>query len=92
MKIKETKMVTKPREETYLVSLTCDKCDREMMYDHEPYNPYNNEWFKMTTGMSFPEGGSGKSHKLDLCEECAKKMLELLKENGYKVYEVDWDF
>jgi len=80
------------KEVTILDSLTCDKCGKDMMYEHDPYNAYYSNWFEMRTGTDYPSYNFGIDYKLDLCEDCAKKLLALLILNDYKVYEKEWDW
>ena len=68
--------------------LQCDKCGNEIktgLYDAFSFD------FEVRTGESYPEGGNGQLFNMDLCQECFKELLELLKENKYRVDEKEWD-
>jgi len=89
MEIRKTKLVTKEVEETVECYDVCDKCGiriNTVLYDAFDFD------FELKTGTSYPEGGSGDKWMLDLCEDCAKAAIELLKANGYKVREEEWDW
>jgi len=67
----------------------CDKCGKEIevrMYDAFEFS------MEHKTGDIYPESGGGKLQTLDLCPECVLGFIQLLKENGYKVQECEWDY
>lgn len=67
----------------------CDKCG--IIIKNKQYDAFNFE-LEYKTGTAYPEGGSGDKYELDLCENCAPKAIQLLKENGFKVQESEWDW
>lgn len=71
------------------ISCTCDKCGEEIKTDY--YDAFDFD-FKLKTGFSYPEGGSGEKIILDLCKECAKMLVSFLQDNGFKTRTEDWDF
>lgn len=73
--------------ESYLV---CDKCG-ERIETESMYDSFECE-FVYKTGDSYPEGGSGEKQELDLCQKCGLDAIKLLKENGFKVRETEWDW
>lgn len=68
----------------------CDKCN-EKIETESNYDAFECE-FIYKTGDSYPEGGSGEKFELDLCQKCGKEAVELLKGNGFKVQESEWDW
>ncbi len=73
-----------------LDSLICDKCDQEI--DETAYSAYDADWFELREGSSFPEGGSGTSIVMELCQECSEDLVDLLHKNGYKTRKEEWDW
>lgn len=89
--MKKTHSEIKTKEVIILDSYTCDKCGTDLIKEIDGWNAYSVDWFKMKTGMDYGDGGRGINYKLDLCEECAKKLLSLLILNDYKIYEEEWE-
>lgn len=67
----------------------CDKCGEKVSKDNFDAFNFNLEYH---TGENYPEGGSGEKTTLDLCIECAPKLIELLNNNGFKTNAKDWDY
>ena len=65
----------------------CDKCGKRIERD-VPFDAFNSS-FIYETGDSFPEGRFTESQQLDLCQDCGIIAMNLLKENGFKFYEVN---
>ena len=61
---------------------TCDKCGCEVSNGTFRVNEIELSYL---IGDSYPEGMFADSYKIDLCEPCGKQMIELLKDNGYKI-------
>jgi hypothetical protein len=38
------------------------------------------------------EGGSGEKQEMELCQNCAVKLVDLLRANGYRVTDSEWDW
>ena len=66
----------------------CDKCDKKIVKTNW-YDAFKFE-FIHKTGDEFPEGGSGDVQTMELCQECAVDLVELLRENGYRVNDSSW--
>ena len=84
--IKTEKQLKDVTVECYVL---CDKCGekiKDKLYDAFTFD------MEYKIGDAYPKGGSGGKWGLDLCPVCAPKFIELLKENGYKVQESEWDY
>ena len=66
----------------------CDKCGDRIKYGL--FDAFNFE-LEYRTGEQYPEGGSGDKYNIDLCHKCAPKLIQLLKENDYKIQCNEWD-
>ena len=44
------------------------------------------------TGGSYPEGGSGEKQEMELYQKCAVELVVLLRENGYRVTDSEWNW
>lgn len=67
----------------------CDKCNQKVStgsYDAFDFT------FEHKTGYSYPDGGSGETDTMDLCPKCAKELVEMLKNNGYRINTEEWDW
>ena len=89
LEIVKKKIVTKAVEEIVERYSLCDKCDEKIIAT--AYETFSCE-LQHKTGESFPEGGSGSSQDLELCKKCAPELIELLKKNGYRIIDSEWDF
>lgn len=67
----------------------CDKCNSKIKTS--TFDAFECE-FIHKTGNSFPEGGSGNKQEMELCQQCAVELVDLLIENGYRINESEWDF
>jgi hypothetical protein len=67
----------------------CDKCNEKIKTGR--YNAFKCE-FIHKTGSSYPEGGSGEKQEMELCQNCAVKLVDLLRANGYRVTDSEWDW
>jgi hypothetical protein len=43
-------------------------------------------------GVQYPEGGSGDEEVMDLCQTCARELVEKLKEMGYGIRKDRWEW
>lgn len=68
----------------------CDKCN-EKIKKEDSYDAFECE-FIYKTGSSYPEGGSGEKQEMELCQKCAVELVALLKTNGYRVTDSEWDW
>ncbi len=66
----------------------CDKCNEKI--ETKRFDVFKCQ-FIHKTGEIYPEGGSGELEAMDLCQTCACILIDLLRENGYKVNSSDWD-
>lgn len=66
----------------------CDKCNEEIKTKR--FSAFCCK-FIHKTGDIYPEGRSGESQEMDLCQKCAVVLVELLKNNGYRINNSDWD-
>ena len=67
----------------------CDKCNEKIgigAFDAFEFN------LKYRTGGQYPEGGRGLEKEMELCDKCADGCIQLLKDNGYRIAESDWDW
>lgn len=85
IQIKENQL----REVVVSERCVCDKCGEDIVK-----NTYDAFSFELSyqIGDCYPEGGSGEKWELDLCQDCAVKAKDLLKNNGYRFIESDWDY
>lgn len=80
--IKEVEVIT----ESYSL---CDKCNKKINIGvHDAFN-FELEY---KTGDNYPEGGSGDKKEMELCPKCADDCIKLLKDNGYRINESEWDY
>gem|GEM_PF-4012010 len=68
----------------------CDKCNEKIETEYN-YDAFECE-FIHKTGSSYPEGGSGEKQEMELCQKCAVALVALLRQNGYRVNDSEWDF
>ena len=69
--------------------IICDKCGKEIMLD--AYDAFECK-FEYKIGDVYPEGGSVESLNLDLCKNCGKEAIEILKSKGFNFYKEDHDY
>ena len=89
MRITKTKKVVKEVIETTEDYYTCDKCSRKIVYEGNDAFEFN---LSLKEGRYYPGSGCGEIEKLDLCNGCAIEAIDLLKTNGFNVYQEDWDY
>jgi hypothetical protein len=87
MKIRERKR--RSYTEDAIVEILCDKCGKKIQAGR--YDAFEFK-FVHKTGSSYPEGGSGEQQDMDLCPECAVECVALLRANGYRVSDTEWDW
>lgn len=81
------KMVTEQVERVF--KTTCDKCDKEITGCHgENYYEFD---FERRSGVAYPEYQNYDVEKIDLCEDCSRKMIDDLSELGYKFQKTEVD-
>ena len=68
----------------------CDKCNCKIEKE-DSYDSFECE-FTHKTGSSYPEGGSGEKQEMELCQKCAVECVELLRANGYRITDSEWDW
>ena len=68
----------------------CDKCNCKIKKESS-YDSFICE-FAHKTGNNYPDGGTGKNQEMELCQKCAVKCVELLRTNGYRVTDSEWDW
>ena len=66
----------------------CDKCDEKIEVDM--YDAFSCD-FTVTTGHRISNDGSGEYQEMELCKICTDKLVEFLKENGYRIRTREWD-
>ena len=81
--VKEVEVIT----ESYTL---CDKCNNKIKLQ-DSYDSFECE-FIHKTGSAYPEGGSGEKQEMEICQKCAAELVTLLRENGYRVADSNWDF
>ena len=89
MRVKKTKKQIKEVEVIIEDYRLCDKCNEKIQ--NKSYSAFKFE-LSCKTGESFPDGGSGEEKKMELCDKCADDCLKLLKSNGYRINESEWDW
>ncbi len=67
----------------------CDKCGKKIEKDE--YDAFEFD-FKLKEGTQYPEGGSGDEEEMDLCQACARELVEKLKEMGYGIRKDRWQW
>ena len=75
--------------DTDLYTPYCDKCNEKItskMYDAVEFE------LEYKTGSCYPEGGNGNKYQMELCSKCSEDCIELLKDNGYRINESEWDY
>ena len=88
MYIHKTEKQLKEVDVTLESYFKCDKCNDKI--ERASYDAF--EFFlRRSTGNSYPEGGFGENEEMHLCLQCSYECLELLKENGYRINESDWE-
>lgn len=90
MKIVKKEKQIKEVEVTIESYTLCDKCN-EKIEMKDGYDSFKCE-FIHTTGNSYPEVGSGENQEMELCQKCAVKLVVLLRENGYRITDSEWDW
>jgi hypothetical protein len=88
MKVLKTEKQMKEVDVTVECHTLCDKCNNKVELDRFEAFEFK---FLNRTGRIFPEGGGGEKQEMDLCQNCADELVELLRENGYRVTDSDWD-
>lgn len=73
-----------------LDKVTCDKCTKDIKTLSGEVFEY--DWFKMKTGSVYFDGGSMVEYKMDLCQSCSEKAIEILKDNGFDITERDLSY
>lgn len=68
----------------------CDKCNNKIE-KQDMFDSFKCE-FIHETGESYPEGGSGEKQKMELCKKCVPELIQLLRDNGYRVTDSEWEF
>lgn len=67
----------------------CDKCGKTLV--KELYDAFECN-FLFKEGTAYPEGGDGEKHEMELCNDCALEVVELLRKNGYNVVTSEWGY
>ena len=76
----------------YLSKITCDLCGKNMFSLGSGYS-IEEVTIDYKTGEQYPEGGSGKECKIDMCGDCFEtKFTEWLMGQGVKIKYTDWDY
>jgi len=68
----------------------CDKCNNKIKTE-DNWDAFECG-FILKTGSKYPEGGSGDKQEMELCKECVDEFIMLLKTNGYRINESEWDY
>jgi hypothetical protein len=89
MRVEETEKQMKEVEVvTYSCNL-CDKCNEEIVKD--VYDAFEC-FITHKTGNTYPTVGSYEEQKVELCKKCSVELISLLKQNGYRVIDSEWDW
>jgi hypothetical protein len=68
----------------------CDKCNCEIKKD-DIYDAFECKVLHRT-GEKYPEGWNGEKQEVELCQKCAVDLIELLRLNGYRITDSEWDW
>lgn len=92
MRTYKTKEVTKT--ERAVDQIHCDKCGKDVTteYRRGGNNAYDIGWFECRFGYRAQEFGDGHTAKMDLCENCSKELLDLLRDNGFAISIESWGY
>ena len=82
MKVTNTKKVIKEVEVVTEKYTICDKCGKRIEEDIFDAFECN---FTYVVGSCYPEGSCGEEKSMDICQECADDLVELLIDNGYNI-------
>lgn len=91
------KRVSEAREYDKLIEQRCDLCGRlakvpGSRWDGDGFAVSETE-VRLKEGRSYPEGGSGSEHRVDICPDCFRaKLIPWLESQGAAISERDWDF
>ena len=89
MKVVKKEKKVKEVEVTVESYTLCDKCNERIKTGSYDYFECG---FTYKTGSSYPEGGSGELQSMQLCPKCADECVELLRANGYRVTDSEWEW
>ena len=89
MYVKKTEKQIKEVEVTTESYSLCDKCNEKILTGS--YDAFEFE-LKYKTGSSYPEGGNGDKAEMELCDKCADDCIQILKDNGYRINESEWEW
>ena len=89
MYVKKTEKQTKEVEVTTESYSLCDKCNEKIQT--RSYDAFTFE-LEYKTGNNYPERTSGNRKEMELCDKCADDCIKLLKDNGYRINESEWDW
>ena len=88
MRIKITEKQIKEVEVTTESYSLCDKCNERILTSG--YDAFKFE-LEYKTGDIHPGGGIGDKSEVELCPVCADACIQLLKDNGYRINESEWE-
>jgi len=82
------------RECTYVVSITCDLCQKNFTPNWSTgYYGVAETDIRYKEGSNYPEGGNGTETTIDICPECfTQKLIPWVIEQGGKPTVTEWDW
>lgn len=87
--MKVYKKVTETITREHLEYTRCDRCNQPIK--DELYNAFEFT-FELKEGSAYPEGGSGRTREMDLCQPCTNTLITTLIRLGYTINESEWDY
>jgi len=78
--------ITEERMQTVCVKtiVNCDKCNVEIL--PEAFDAFECE-LNYKEGSCYPDGGNTYNIDIHMCKTCANELIELLRQNGYRINE-----
>lgn len=82
-----------------VIEVTCDLCGRtanNLDWGGGSFEVNETEvsvTVRQKEGSSYPEGGMGTEHNIDLCPQCFKdRLIPWLRSQGAQISQTDWDW
>ena len=92
---KTYKKVRSEVENTFLVAMTCDLCDKQTKRHDWTTGIYEvaETTVQFKEGTNYPDGGCGTLYDVDICPGCFRdKLIPWLRSQGATVRETEWDW
>jgi uncharacterized protein with PIN domain len=89
MQVTKTETQLREVEVTIERYTLCDKCNTKIRLVN--YDAFKCE-FTHKTGDAFLDSGGGDLQQMELCPKCAVELVSLLRENGYRINDSEWEY